>query len=93
MERIFCAMVTNNDHRVRLTTHILAEEAKYWCASAKRRLEAGGEVVSWERFKIEFLSKYFPEDLRNKKEVEFMQPKQESLSFAKYVAMFEVVPI
>ncbi|KEH29200.1 hypothetical protein MTR_4g028820 [Medicago truncatula] len=46
VERIFCAMVTINDHRVRLTTHILAEEAKYWCASVKRRLEAGGEVVS-----------------------------------------------
>lgn len=43
--------------------------------------------------KIEFLRKYFSEDLRNKKEVEFLQLKQESLSVAEYVAKFEVVPI
>jgi len=89
VEQIFCAMVTSDDQKERLATHILAEEAEYWWASAKRRVEAGGEVVSSERFKGEFLRKYFPEDLRNKKEVEFLQLKQESLCIAEYAAKFE----
>jgi len=68
---------------------MLAEEVECWLASAKRRLEAGGEVVSWERFKSEFLGKYFSEDLRNKKEVEFLQLEQGSMSVAEYAAKFE----
>ena len=30
IERIFRAMVTNDDHKVRLATHMLAEEAEYY---------------------------------------------------------------
>jgi len=82
-------MVTSDDQKVRLATHILAKEVVYWWASAKRRVEAGGEVVSSERFKGEFLRKYFPKDLRNKKEVEFLHLKQESLCVAEYAAKFE----
>jgi hypothetical protein len=52
-------MVTSDDQKVRLATHILAEETEYWWASPKRKLEAGGEVVSWERFKSEFLRSTF----------------------------------
>jgi len=74
---------------VRLATHLLGEEAEYWWANSKRRLEAGGVVVSWERFKEEFLRKYFPADLRNKKEVEFLQLKERSKSVAEYVAKFD----
>jgi hypothetical protein len=75
MERIFRAMVTSEDQKVRLATHMLAEEAEYWWINAKGRLEAGG-VVTWARFKTEFLRKYFPEDLRTKKAVEFLNLKQ-----------------
>jgi len=75
MERIIRAMVTNDDQKVRLATHMLAEEAEYWWTSTKRRIEASGDVITWVRFKNEFLKKYFPEDLRNKKEVEFLNLK------------------
>jgi hypothetical protein len=71
VERILRAMVINKDQKVKLATHMLAEEVGYWWASAKRRLKASGEVVSWEKFKSEFLRKYFSGDLRNKKDVEF----------------------
>jgi len=46
---------------------MLAEEVGYWWEGAKRRLEASGEVVSWGKFKSEFMTRYFPEDLMNKK--------------------------
>jgi hypothetical protein len=88
MERIFRAMVTSEDQKVRLAPHMLAEEAEYWRTNAKGRLEAGGGVVTWARFKTEFLGKYFPEDLRTKKEVEFLNLKQENRSVAKYAAKF-----
>jgi len=41
------------------------------------------------RFKNEFLKKYFPKDLRNKKEAEFLSLKQGSMSVAEYVAKYE----
>jgi hypothetical protein len=75
MERIFRAMVNSDDQKFRLATHMLAEEAEYWWVGAKRRFEASGEVVTWVRFKSEFLRKYFPKYLRNKKEVEFLNLK------------------
>jgi len=68
---------------------MLAEEIEYKWAGTKRRIEASGEVVTWVRFKSEFLRKYFPEDLRNKKEVEFLNLKQGNLSIVDYAAMFE----
>jgi len=79
MEKIFRAMVTNDDQKVRLATHMLAEEAKYWWTSTRRRIEASGEAITSVRFKNEFLKKYFPEDLRNKKEAEFLNLKQRSM--------------
>jgi len=45
--------------------------------------------VTWARFKFEFLRKYFPEDLRTMKEVEFLNLKQDNLSVAEYAAKFE----
>jgi hypothetical protein len=45
--------------------------------------------VTWARFKTEFLRKYFPEDLRTKKEVEFFNLEQENRSVAEYAAKFE----
>jgi hypothetical protein len=88
MKRIFRAMVTGEDQKVRLATHMLAEEAEYWWTNAKGRLEDGGAVTS-ARFKTEFLRKYFLEDLRTKKEVEFLNLKQENRLVAEYVAKFE----
>ena len=89
MERIFSAMVTSNDQKVSLATHMLAEEVEFWWTNAKGRLETGGEVVTWARFKTEFLKKYFPEDLRTRKEVEFLNLKQGSLYVAEYATKFE----
>jgi len=76
VDQIFHAMVTTDDQNVILATHMLVEEAKFWWVNANRRLEAGGAAVSWERLKEEFLKKYFPTDLRNKKEVMFLQLKK-----------------
>jgi hypothetical protein len=82
-------MVTSEDQKVRLATHLLTEEAEFWWTNAKGRLEASGEVVTWARFKTKFLKKYFHEDLRTRKEVEFLNLKHGILSVAEYAAKFE----
>jgi len=35
------------------------------------------------------LAKYFPADVRNKKEIEFLELKQENMTIAKYATKFE----
>ncbi|MCI24729.1 hypothetical protein A2U01_0045915, partial [Trifolium medium] len=38
-----------------------------WWKNAKQSLGAGGIAIPWEIFKREFLVKYFPVDVKNKK--------------------------
>ena len=68
--------------------HIL-EEAKYWWENTHQCLEVEGQAVTWETFKRVFLEKYFPEDVRNKKEMEFLELKQGNMIVAEYSAKFE----
>jgi len=68
---------------------MLAEEAEYLWENTRQRLEAVGTEITWEVFRNEFLGKYFLADVRNKKEIEFLELKQGSTSVADYVAKFE----
>jgi len=42
IDKIFRAMVTTEDQKVRLATHILVEKAEFWSMNSRWRLEAGG---------------------------------------------------
>ncbi|XP_039688643.1 uncharacterized protein, partial [Medicago truncatula] len=55
---------------------MLAEEADDWWVSLLPVLEQGDAVVTWAMFRKEFLSRYFSEDVRGKKEIEFLELKQ-----------------
>ena len=58
--------------------------------NAHQRIEAGCvAIITWGVFKEEFLEKYFPADLRSKKEIEFFELKQRNISVADYAAKFE----
>ncbi|MCI22171.1 hypothetical protein A2U01_0043347, partial [Trifolium medium] len=69
-------MGCSEENKVTLGTYMLREEANHWWKNARQRLGVGGVVITWERFKREFLIKYFPADVRNRKVVEFMELKQ-----------------
>ena len=45
--------------------------------------------MTWDVFKRVFLEKYIPEEVRNKKEMEFLELKQGSMTVAEYIAKFE----
>ncbi|MCI65264.1 hypothetical protein A2U01_0086522, partial [Trifolium medium] len=68
-------MECSEEGKTTLGTYVLREEANMWWKNAKQRLGPGGMVIPWEMFKREFLVKYFPVDVKNKKVVEFMELK------------------
>ncbi|XP_025982928.1 uncharacterized protein LOC114374159 [Glycine soja] len=69
---------------------MLADEAEYWWENTRPRLEgAGGAIVPSGTFRHTFLEKYFPEDVKNRKEMEFLESKEGSMSVAEYAARFE----
>jgi hypothetical protein len=75
MERIFEAMKCLEEQKVALGIHVIHEEVAYWWKNAKQRIGASGVVITWEMFKMEYLVKYFPEDVKNRTVIEFMELK------------------
>jgi len=88
IERIFRVMQWNEIQRVRFGTHMFVEEADDWWVCILPTREHGGGVVTWAMFRREFLDRYFPEDVRGKKEIEFLELKQGNMSVTEYAAKF-----
>ena len=47
-----------------------------------------GAEITWAVFRREFLRRYFPEDVRGRKEIEFLEMKQGDMSITEYAAKF-----
>jgi hypothetical protein len=88
IERVFRVMQCTDDQKVRFGTHMLAEEADDWWVSTQTTLEQEDEVITWAVFRREFLNRYFPEDVRGRKEIEFLELKQGNMSVTEYAAKF-----
>ena len=73
---------------VRFDTHMLAEEVDDWWVSTQPILQNEGAVITWAVFRREFLRRYFPEDVRGNKEIEFLELKQGDMSITEYAAKF-----
>ncbi|MCI55339.1 pol polyprotein, partial [Trifolium medium] len=54
-----------------LGMYVLREEANVWWKNVNLRIGVEGVAIVWEIFKWEFLRKYFPADVKNKKVIEF----------------------
>lgn len=52
-------------------------------------MEVEEQAVTWEAFKGKFLQKYFPADLKRKKELEFLRLEQGNMTVGEYAAKFE----
>ncbi|XP_058721729.1 uncharacterized protein LOC131593298 [Vicia villosa] len=88
IERIFRVMDCTQAQKVRYGTHMLAVEADDWWLETRQRLEVAGEEITWDVFRREFLRKYYPEDVRGKKEIEFLELKQGNMAVTEYAAKF-----
>ncbi|XP_058740850.1 uncharacterized protein LOC131613174 [Vicia villosa] len=88
VERIFRVIDCAENLKVRFGTHMLSEEADDWWLSTKAELDAGDTAITWTVFRREFLRRYFPEDVRGRKEVEFLALVQGNMSVPEYAAKF-----
>ena len=89
IERIFRVTECADNQKVRFGTHMLSEEADDWWVATRTELESAGNAeITWAVFRERFLRKYFPEDVRGKKEIEFLELKQGNRSVTEYAAKF-----
>ncbi|XP_058758243.1 uncharacterized protein LOC131631466 [Vicia villosa] len=89
IERIFRVMDCTPDQKVRYGTHMLEVEADDWWLETRPILEAAGEEITWDVLRREFLRKYYPESVRGKKEIEYLELKQGNMSITEYAAKFK----
>ncbi|XP_061358761.1 uncharacterized protein LOC133302954, partial [Gastrolobium bilobum] len=89
LEKIFLVMDCPNTHRVNFATYLLIGEAEHWWTNTKRYFQSQGTEITWTIFKDAFLKKYFPQSVRNIKEIEFLELKQGNMTVGEYVTKFE----
>ncbi|KAF1896269.1 hypothetical protein Lal_00018549 [Lupinus albus] len=89
MDRIFRAMNYSEAQKLAYATYMLVKEAENWWEFTRRQMETKGQLISWGTFKEKFLHKYFPADLKRKKEMEFLKLEQGNMSVGEYAAKFE----
>ncbi|XP_057443683.1 uncharacterized protein LOC130735804 [Lotus japonicus] len=70
-------------------SYLLSSEARTWWTSVRGRITPEEGELTWEIFKNSFLEKYFPVDAKGRKEMEFLELKQEAMSVGEYAAKFE----
>ena len=89
MERIFELLEFSEIQKVSCARFQLAENAAQWWKSQERTMTEGARhALTLEEFKIIFLNRYFPQALRDQKEIEFMSLKQGTMSVASYESRF-----
>src|SRR3954463_3668610 len=88
IERIFRVIDCAEDLKVRYGTHMLSEEADDWWMASRDELESAGVAITWAVFRQEFMRRYFPEDIRGKKEVEFLELTQGNMTVPEYASKF-----
>ena len=89
IEKIFGVLDCTAEQRVALATYMLEGEAELWWKGTRRLLEARGLQVTWVVFVEAFYDKYFPENVKNQKEAEFLTLKQGNMSAAQFEAKYE----
>ncbi|XP_050896750.1 uncharacterized protein LOC127103543 [Lathyrus oleraceus] len=89
IEKIFRVMNCSDAQKVQFGIHMLEKEAEDWWRNTVKRFDEDDIEVSWSLFRDAFLEKYFLEDVRGKKEIEFLELKQGNGTVAEYAAKFE----
>ncbi|KAF1891344.1 hypothetical protein Lal_00016975 [Lupinus albus] len=77
-------MGCNDVQKVTYASYILVKEAETWWEFTRQQMETEGRVITWISFKEKFLQKYFPADLKRKKEIEFLKLEQGNMSVGEY---------
>ncbi|WOG95286.1 hypothetical protein DCAR_0414598 [Daucus carota subsp. sativus] len=86
IEKAFDIAKVGEEQKTQFASYFLKNEANYWWES-KKALE-GGNIITWESFKVLFLEKYFPRHMQNQMEIKFLELKQDNMSVADYEVRF-----
>ncbi|XP_072064188.1 uncharacterized protein [Arachis hypogaea] len=89
MERALQAQHVPYNQYLEFAAYQLVGEAQPWWQVECRLLQLQNAEVPWDVFRTAFYRKYFPEFVREAKEMELMQLKQGSMSVAEYTNKFE----
>ncbi|XP_022853763.1 uncharacterized protein LOC111375195 [Olea europaea var. sylvestris] len=90
LEGIFKHMNCNDAQKVSCAKFMLTNDAGHWWDS-ETRIKTAEQLrnLTWDQFKESLMGKYFPQSLRDQKEVEFLQLTQGSLPLGEYERKFE----
>ncbi|KAK7301741.1 hypothetical protein RJT34_12613 [Clitoria ternatea] len=89
LERIFGGLRCTEAQKVECAVYVLRDEAENWWKIARSRFPEDDNQLTWNDFKTCFLEKYFPDTVRSRKELEFMELKQGSMTVEEYATRFE----
>jgi N-glycosylase/DNA lyase len=89
LEEIFRVTRSGDQDKVDLATYRLRGEASQWWKRHREHMEATEGHMTWEEFKTLFLNKYFPSNVKDQKEIEFLTLQQGDMTVDEYVATFE----
>ena len=87
MKKKFDLLKCTDEERLRFSVYKLEGDAARWWDTTEARLARDGPIT-WNDFQIEFDHKFFTDQMKDRKEVEFLKFFQGSLSVAEYEAKF-----
>ena len=88
VDNILVAMVAIDTKNVEMASYPLMDVAQTWCKMWKDSRDLGGVPVIWELFKIAFLKRFFPREMREENIEEYINLKQGSMTVSEYSLMF-----
>ncbi|XP_073030696.1 uncharacterized protein [Primulina eburnea] len=91
IEQIFVTAPCDRSAWLRLATFQISRNVLLWWQTTEAGLRAQGHTVDWDVFRSRFLDKYFSIAARQKKEKEFEDLRQGSMSVAEYESRYSVL--
>ncbi|GKU88330.1 hypothetical protein SLEP1_g2611 [Rubroshorea leprosula] len=88
LEKMFKLLKCTNEQKVKLVVFTLEGEADDWWIAAQDGFSKKGEEVTWDKFVQAFYRKYFSTAVLERKELEFMNLKQDDMTVDEYQAKF-----
>jgi len=87
MEKIFRALQCNDADKVTFATYALLDDAEHCWDGMRRRFETEGIAITWILFQEWFLEKYFPKDVQEKKQIEFLSLTKGNMTIYVYICI------
>ena len=88
LHKILVAMGATDIEKAELASYQLKDVAQTWCKMWQYSRVLGGVPVTWELFKITFLERFFPREMKEAEVEEFINLKQGSITVREYSLMF-----